>query len=185
VEGRFPDLLAAAVRPASTRLTCMIRYHDKKEAIPARSEPAHTPGAPEYHACRHTDSNQTLPPKPGTRTISNQARRTPESSRLVLRDMRRAPDGAVPVQPYEGAIAGSNVGDQECFRQASARRFSSAGTATSEMKLLTLSRYREGASFASDFDISTFDMICQSLTVLISNSTFFSQYSSLLALEIT
>jgi hypothetical protein len=42
----------------------------------ARASPAST-------CCRDPDSNQTPQPKPGASTMSNQTRRTPESSRLT------------------------------------------------------------------------------------------------------
>ncbi len=81
LEGGVPDLLAAAVRDTRARLTSTKRHYTKKEDVPARSEPAHAPGAPGRDACGHADSNQTPQPKPGTGTINNQARPTPESSR--------------------------------------------------------------------------------------------------------
>ena len=39
VEGRLPDLLAAAIRPACTRLTSQPVPATRKEAVPAQSEP--------------------------------------------------------------------------------------------------------------------------------------------------
>ncbi len=44
MEGGVPDLLEAAIRHARTRLTGTNRHHDRKEHIPARSEPTHAPG---------------------------------------------------------------------------------------------------------------------------------------------
>ena len=54
------------------------------------SVPGAALGAPGCTACHHAKSKQTPLPKPGTGTISNQTRRTPESSRLCRPGNRRS-----------------------------------------------------------------------------------------------
>ena len=84
MEGGIPDLLAAAVRPARTRLTSTARPCDTKGARPGAVGAGAALDAPGRDAYQHASSNQTPQPKPGTSTISNQTRPTPESSRLAL-----------------------------------------------------------------------------------------------------
>jgi hypothetical protein len=74
LEGGIPDLLAAAVHPARTRLTshpCPPR--PGKEAAPAQSEPV-PPGHTGPSAIHREHVNQIQPPKTGTtRSVTNLA----------------------------------------------------------------------------------------------------------------
>ena len=72
LEGGVPHLLAAALRPASTRLTSTNhpQRHERRHS-PARSEPVRTRAPRAAPRDRRPDSKQTPHPKPGTSTISN------------------------------------------------------------------------------------------------------------------
>ncbi len=71
LEGRVPDLLAAALRPARARLTSHPVPATWKGAAPARSEPV----PPRAHRAAPPPVNQTPRPKTGTtRSVTNLAR---------------------------------------------------------------------------------------------------------------
>ena len=75
MEGSVPDLLAAAMRPARTRLTSTNHPADQKGDQPGAVGAGAHPGTPGYATHPHPHGKQTPHPKPGTGTISNQTSR--------------------------------------------------------------------------------------------------------------
>ena len=72
LERRVPHLLAAAVRPASTRLTGT-NHHGNAKGEPSRRRRSRcAPGTPGTTARPSPTAKRTPDPKPSTRTISNQ-----------------------------------------------------------------------------------------------------------------
>jgi hypothetical protein len=76
MEGGVPHLLAAAVRPARTRLTSTNIPSTRKENHPGTVGAGAHPGTPGSTSCRYLDSKQTPRLKPGIGTISNHTWRT-------------------------------------------------------------------------------------------------------------
>ena len=72
LEGHIPRLLAAALRPASTRLTSTSIPATGKEPQPGAVGAGAHPGTPGSIARWPLESKQTARPKPGASTISNQ-----------------------------------------------------------------------------------------------------------------
>ncbi len=72
MERRVPHLLAAALRPASTRLTSTNYTVSKKGDLPGAVGAGAHPGTPGTTAQPAPPAKQTLRPKPGGSTISNQ-----------------------------------------------------------------------------------------------------------------
>ncbi len=66
LERRFPDLLAAAVRPAGTRLTSHPAPATRKGARPGAVGTGAAPSTSGGAATRQEPANQTKPPKTGT-----------------------------------------------------------------------------------------------------------------------
>ena len=71
LEGRVPHLLAAALRPARTRLTSTNHPSDTKGDHPGAVGAGAHPGTPGSTTRPPRESKQTPHPKPGTSTISN------------------------------------------------------------------------------------------------------------------
>ena len=72
LEGGVPHLLAAAVRPARTRLTST-NHHGNAKGEPSRRRRSRcAPGTPGTTARPSPTAKRTPDPKPSTRTISNQ-----------------------------------------------------------------------------------------------------------------
>jgi hypothetical protein len=76
MERGIPDLLAAALRLARTRLTSSIDPCDTKENPPGAVGAGAHPGTPASTRCRRSDSKQTPHPKSGSSTISNRTQST-------------------------------------------------------------------------------------------------------------
>ena len=76
LEGSLPHLLAAALRPASTRLTSTISPSGRKEDQPGAVGAGAHPGTPGTTARPAPPAKQTPHPKPGASTISNRTSRT-------------------------------------------------------------------------------------------------------------
>ena len=76
MEGRVPHLLAAALRPARTRLTSTNHPATRKETHPGAVGAGAHPGTPGTTRRHRPDSKQTPRPKPGTSTISNRTSET-------------------------------------------------------------------------------------------------------------
>src|SRR5450755_2444665 len=70
VEGGVPDLLAAALHPASTRLTSTDHPSDRKEHAPGAVGAGVHPGTPGTTTRPPLPAKQTPHPKPGSSTIS-------------------------------------------------------------------------------------------------------------------
>jgi hypothetical protein len=71
METGIPLLLAAALRPARTRLTSTNHPGDTKEAHPGAVGAGAHPGTPGAVTRPATTSKPTSHPKPGSSTISN------------------------------------------------------------------------------------------------------------------
>jgi hypothetical protein len=76
MEGSVPHLLAAALRPASTRLTSTISPSDRKETQPGAVGAGAHPGTPGTTTRPPPSGKQTSNPKPGASTMSNWISRT-------------------------------------------------------------------------------------------------------------
>jgi hypothetical protein len=76
MERGIPDLLAAALHLARTRLTSTIDPATRKENPPGAVGAGAHPGTPGSTRCRRSDTKQTPHPKSGNSTISNRTQST-------------------------------------------------------------------------------------------------------------